>query len=201
MKILQLLYSLASGGAERFVVDLSNQLSMDGHQVVICVLRKDEGDFSFNKQFVQPSVRLLFLGLSRGISLGKILQVEKCILREKPDIVHCHLNVVPYIYRLALFNKKIRFFHKLHNIAGQKVSGSLQYRLNKFFYFRKMITPVCISSICRNSYLEYYNADDVLCIDNGRSPVVPTAQLDSVRMEVSGYKTTAKTSVFIQVAR
>ena len=201
MKILQLLYSLASGGAERFVVDLSNQLSMDGHQVVICVLRKDEGDFSFNKQFVQPSVRLLFLGLSRGISLGKILQVEKCILREKPDIVHCHLNVVPYIYRLALFNKKIRFFHTLHNIAGKTVSGSLQYRLNKFFYFRKMITPVCISSICRKSYLEYYNADDVLCIDNGRSPVVPTAQLDSVRMEVSGYKTTAKTSVFIHVAR
>lgn len=202
MKIVQILYSLSSGGAERFVVDLSNQLSEVGHDVVICMLRSASGvGMSFNKQFVSPSVRVESLGLSCGFSLHKVCLVEKFLCREHPDVVHCHLNVLPYVYRFALLHPKIKFFHTLHNIAEKTVSGRMQYRLNKFFYFRKIITPICISSICRDSYLKYYNTDDVLYIDNGRSPVVPTSEIDSVRTEVAGYKVNDKTPVFVHVAR
>ena len=38
MKIIQLIYSLCSGGAEKFVVDLSNQLALMGHDVTLCML-------------------------------------------------------------------------------------------------------------------------------------------------------------------
>ena len=41
MRILQIIYSLGSGGAERFVVDLSNEMSKE-HEVYLCVVR----DFS-----------------------------------------------------------------------------------------------------------------------------------------------------------
>ena len=41
MKILQLHYSLAPGGAERFVVDLSNRLSNNPDNVVILVTHKE----------------------------------------------------------------------------------------------------------------------------------------------------------------
>ena len=46
MKILQVIYSLCSGGAERFVVDLSNRLAQDrDNEVVILIVdvlrRKD----------------------------------------------------------------------------------------------------------------------------------------------------------------
>ncbi len=201
MRILQLLYSLASGGAERFVVDLANQLSKEGHHVVLCVLRKDEGDMSFNKQFVSPSVRLVFLGMSSGFSLHKVMLVEKFIRKEAPDIVHCHLNVVPYIYRLALFSGRIRFFHTLHNMAEKTVSGKLQYKINRYFYFHRLIVPVCISSLCKKSYLDYYKAADVVYIDNGREPVSPTAAIDVVKSEVLRYKGSEDSLVFIHVAR
>lgn len=200
MKIMQILFSLASGGAERFVVDLSNQLSIEGHQVVICVLRKDEGNFSFNKQFVQPSVRILFLGLSRGISLSKILQVERCIRRENPDIVHCHLNVVPYIFRIALIDKKIRFFHTLHNVASYASGTAFQKNINRFFYRHHYIFPVTISTKCQDSYCEFYGLR-APCIENGRSPVAPTDKLSMVRAEVNSYMKSKNTIVFVHVAR
>ena len=38
MKIVQMIYSLSSGGAEKFVVDLSNELSSIGHEIILLIL-------------------------------------------------------------------------------------------------------------------------------------------------------------------
>lgn len=39
MKILEVITALSSGGAERFVVDLCNQMVEDGHDVTILTLK------------------------------------------------------------------------------------------------------------------------------------------------------------------
>lgn len=41
MKIVQMIYSLSSGGAEKFVVDLSNELSSIGHEIILLILLDD----------------------------------------------------------------------------------------------------------------------------------------------------------------
>ena len=62
MKILQIVYSLGPGGAERLVVDLSNELSRQGHDVTLCVLRDDEqGNFGFYKHEVSEKVNYVNL--------------------------------------------------------------------------------------------------------------------------------------------
>ena len=111
MKILQLIYSLSSGGAEKFVVDLSNQLAKMGHDVTLCMMLRDDkiDTLTFNKQFLSSSVKFHSMQFVRGFSLGKCRQLEKYIMNENPDVVHCHLNVIPYIYKLAIQNKKIKF--------------------------------------------------------------------------------------------
>ena len=43
MKILQIIFSLSSGGAERFVVDLSNELSKT-NDVTLLTLKDDKVD-------------------------------------------------------------------------------------------------------------------------------------------------------------
>lgn len=202
MKIVQLIYSLSSGGAERFVVDLANQLSEDGHEVIICMLRPGEGRMIFNKQFVAETVRIESLNMDCGISLAKILRVENFIKRENPDVVHCHLNVIPYIYRLSVVcHGKIKFFHTLHSVAGETVAGILQKELNRWFYFHRYIVPICISYLCKQSYLDYYGASDVCYIDNGRSCISPTVQNGLVYQEIQSYKEMETTPVFIHVAR
>lgn len=202
MKIIQLVYSLSSGGAERFVVSLSNQLTNMGHQVTLCMLLDEQNEkLTFNKQFLKKSVKFYSMRFDRGFSLSKMIKVESFIKQESPDIVHCHLNVIPYIFRLAFFNKKIKFFHTLHNIASKASGLKCQYWINKYFYSQKLIHPVTISNQCQISYRNFYHLDNVPCIDNGCLPVVPTEYFPRVLAEVTGYKVSPDTSVFVHVAR
>lgn len=201
MKIIQLVYSLSSGGAEKFVVDLANQLAENGNDVTICMLLEEKENRIFNKQFLFSKVKFISLGFDNGFSLTKCGIVDKYIRSQKPDIVHCHLNVIPYIFKTALFNKKIKFFHTLHNIATNTGGVGLQYYLNRFLYKKNIIRPICISKLCRISYEEYYKLHNAPYIDNGRAVVNPSDKFETVKTEVESYKNSQKTKVFIHVAR
>lgn len=202
MRIIQLIYSLASGGGERFVVDLSNQLAQLGHDLTICILLDDSLETNvFNKQFIDKGVKFYSFKFKPGFSLGKVLEVERFLKTQMPDVVHCHLNVIPYIYRLTFTNKKINFIHTLHSVASATCGGRGQWRINKFFYKKGYIQPVAISSICKESYERFYNLHNAPCIDNGRSLVLPSANFYAVKKEVESLKIDLNTKVFIHVAR
>lgn len=202
MKILQLIYSLTSGGAEKFVVDLSNQLAEDGHDVTLCILRKPINEkLLFNKQFLSDKVKFHSIMLDRGFSLIKCYKVEKYIKESNPDILHCHLNVLPYIFRIALMNNSPVIFHTLHSIAFGNAGRGIQYYLNRFFYKKNKINPICISRICQESYENYYKLNNAPIIENGRSLVANSPQIKKVEQEISLYKSSKDTIVFVHVAR
>ena len=135
MNILQVIYSLSQGGAERFVVNLSNELTEKGHKVTLCTFRDDETDpaMSFNLQFLNEKVHYVNLKISSGLSIKKINRIENLVKNTRPDIIHCHLNVIPYFYRLAVTNRKIKIFHTLHSLAEKTYGNKLQFYINKFF--------------------------------------------------------------------
>lgn len=202
MKIIQLIYSLCSGGAERFVVSLSNQLAEMGHDVTICMLLSDKNtSYIFNCQFMNSHVKFHSMGFMPGFSLKKVTDVEKYILSQQPDVVHCHLNVIPYVFRLAITQKNIRFIHTLHNIAENASGKKLQKPLNRFFYKNGYITPVTISEKCRQSYMHYYGLPSPVSIDNGCEMPRKSIKFDAVTAEVESYKNNKTSPVFIHVAR
>lgn len=202
MKIIQLIYSLCSGGAERFVVSLSNQLTEMGHDVTVCMLLSDQNDnYVFNRQFLDSRVRFHSMGYLPGFSLSKVTDVEKYLLSQQPDVVHCHLNVVPYIFRLAIAQKNIKFIHTLHNVAENASGKKWQKSINRFFYKHGYITPVTISEKCRQSYVNYYGLPSPVSIDNGCEVPRKSIRFDEVVAEVESYKNNPDTPVFIHVAR
>lgn len=202
MKIIQLIYSLSSGGGERFVVELSNELVERGNEVTICMLL-DDSDYrlSFNKQFIAKKVKFHSMKFNSGFSVSKVKKLESYILSENPDIVHCHLNVIPYIFRLAWLNRNIKFFHTLHNIASKASGYNYQYFLNKYFYAKEIIKPVTISKQCQYSYEEFYNLHNAKCINNGCIQVNPSDKFVYVRDEITQLKHKLEAQVFIHVAR
>lgn len=202
MKIIQLDYALVSGGAEKFVVNLSNELAILGHDVEVCILRPDTiNENIFNKQFLSDKVKFTSLGIERGFSLSKVYQVSKYIKSQKPDVVHCHLNVIPYIFPLALLCRGIRFLHTLHSIASAACGGKGQVGINKFFYKNNLIQPVTISKLCQDSYVDLYHLNNAPCIDNGTVIASKTPLFESVKSEVESLKSTPNSHLFIHVAR
>lgn len=202
MKIIQLIYSLCSGGAERFVVSLSNQLTEMGYDVTVCMLLSDQNDsYVFNRQFLDSRVKFHSMGYLPGFSLKKVIDVEKYILSQQPDVVHCHLNVIPYVFRLAITQRDIRFIHTLHSVAENASGKKWQKSINRFFYKHGYITPVTISEKCRQSYVNYYGLPSPVSIDNGCEVPRKSIRFDEVVAEVESYKNNQDTPVFIHVAR
>lgn len=202
MKIVQLIYTLFTGGAERFVASLSNELAAKGHDVTVCMLLSDKNpEYLFNRQYLDDKVKFVALNFEPGFSLNKVKRVEKFILSVQPDVVHCHLNVVPYIYRLSLKSKNIKFIHTLHSVAENTSSGSIQRLINRHLYRKGRIVPVTISEKCRQSYMKFYNLPSPVSIDNGCGVPFKSSSYDEVVSEVASYKSNKNTPVFIHVSR
>lgn len=203
MRIIQLVYHLGSGGAEKFVVNLSNQLADMNHEVFLVQLRNDQDYYNidFNKQFLSEKVKYINLELSKGYSLRKALKVMREIRNISPDVVHSHLNILPYYYPLIFFNNKVKFIHTLHNVADKECSIKWQQILNRYVYKSDKITPVTISDECSLSYENLYGVSSRYQIENGCPIVNKSSFYSQVEEEVAKLKPTCNTLVFIHVAR
>lgn len=201
MKILQLTYALEPGGAEHFVVDLSNQLSENPTQeVILCSIVDDTAPT--NRHYLpelSKRVRYVCLGCASGYAWDSPLKVLRFIQREKPDVVHAHCNAT-LLYLPSLLYRKCSYVYTLHNLANECIGFKLESPLNKMFLKRR-ICSVTISDRCEMSFKQMYPGLPVTCIPNGRSPIKPTDRLSEVRAEIERLKNSSADKVFINVAR
>ncbi|MBN9352244.1 MAG: glycosyltransferase [Chitinophagaceae bacterium] len=204
MKIVQMTFSLASGGAERFVVDLSNELASRGHEVYLVVFRnslKSNADPHFYRSLIDEKVWYVNLEIQEGFSIIAFWKLFKLLKGIGPDVIHCHLDVIPYIFLLALKKGEPKYIHTLHSIASKTISLNVQRSINFFYYKTNRIHPVTISEICNSSYKKFYGLANATKIENGRSPVMPTIKISEVKSELDSYRRNAQTPIFIHVGR
>lgn len=201
MKILQLTYSLESGGAERFLVDLSNELCnrKDTEVVLLMVEDRNKPELAHYLPDLDERVKFICAGCKSGYHWKSFIRVLNIIKREKPDIVHAHCGSM-LLYLPALLIRKTVYVHTLHNLAEKCLNKRGQYTLNKLFY-KKLIKPVTISRQCQLSYEKLYGKGRATQITNGRSPITASPKLSLVKQELVdlGIKDTDK--VFIHVGR
>jgi len=94
MKVLQFCYSLIPGGAERFVLDITNELAKN-NETFLYVLRDDTiGDQGFYVPEISNDVKYVNLKIDPGFNPILIWKFYKILKQQKPDLVHCHLNLV-----------------------------------------------------------------------------------------------------------
>ncbi len=191
MRIVELSYSLASGGGERFVVDLSNKLAENpDNEVVLLVTNTDKvSKFMHYKDSVSKNVKLVSLGCDSGQQMKSFWKVLRYIQKNKPDIVHAHCSSL-LLFLPALFARETKYVHTLHNLAQKCLKGNWHKVLNKFFY-RSLIQPVTISPTCYKSYIGLYGKGSVVNVTNGREPV-PVSK---------GIKKDSAVPTFVHVAR
>lgn len=206
MKILQIIFSLSSGGAERFVVDLSNELSKT-NDVTLLTLKDDTVDAeqrNFYKFDLSPHVHYMNLGLGDGIHVSYPWKIYRAIRNINPEIVHFHLgSILPYCYLATLLlGKKMTFVETIHNDVYSAGYNSMFRKIAyRTLLKRGLLRYAALSDTNYKQIKTEYPKAMSTCIYNGRAPMVPTPLYNKVNEEIDGLKDNADTKVFLHVAR
>lgn len=200
MKILQIIYTLSQGGAERFIVDLCNEIAKESSNEIH--LLTVNASIVENRHYLDSLSKNVYyhdVGALKGLSIRSIWGVYKSIKVIQPDIVHIHCSPI-LIYFPSLFYRKAKYVHTLHSLADKAISFKWLKCIQKVL-FRKYIQPITISNICQESYIDFYKQSNAIRITNGRAVLEMTSEYETVKEEIEKYKHGKNLPVFVHVAR
>ena len=199
MRILHIIPSMHMGGAEKFALDLTNELAKDNsNEVYLCSIDKVGQNLILAKQ-VSRKVQLISLGKTTSYSIGVLFKIVKLIKTLKPDVVHTHLRALPYA-SLGIILNRVPTIHTIHNLAQKETTHPMQ-KLHQVLFDIFNITPVSISDlVLQSTKIRYGNNYDEL-IYNGVTELETTEEFDNVKKEVDSYRKAKDTLVFLNIGR
>lgn len=198
MKILEIIPQLSQGGAERFVIDLCNDMSKE-HEVVLVVLHNVDNHGFFRKE-LSKQVRLISMNKRMGMDWRLFFRLATLIRNEKPDAVHSHLRGIVYTFLSYLFPSKIKFIHTVHNDAKMEAGGGISKWCRKLAFGLKRVHPVTISEESQRSFEEFYHLPSTL-IYNGRPEYNFNTDISAVQQELENIKTNKQAKIIVNIAR
>ena len=172
MRILQVLSTLVSGGAEHFTVELTNELIRKGYECdLVTLFDEDEGNDLLKE--LSPKCGYSSLHKKLGFDLGCYLRLYNFIKAGGYDVVHAHVGAIPYILLSTLLLKKVKFVATIHSEARREAGRNIK-KWSRFYMFRyNKCTPVTISEESKSSFDDYYNIDAPM-VYNGVSDYIGT---------------------------
>lgn len=200
MKIMEILPQLNSGGAERFVVDLCNELSRR-HDVYLVVLHSFD-KYGFYLDEVSPDVTIINMNKKDGMDMKLFFRLNKTISSISPDIVHTHLSAIIYASFSSVVNRKIKFIHTVHNDAKKEAEVGISKLVRKFVFNTRLFVAVTISEESQISFENFYHLPSTL-IYNGSFPYKCPFEhvINSIKQELQVLKTNKNAIAILNVAR
>ena len=201
MKILEIIHNLSSGGAERLVVDLCNEMSKTENVVLVLLkdLAHNNGDFYLPE--VSERVRVIKLNFQDGFSIHYLWKVYRTIVAENPDVVHVHCMLNYCLLALSLDWLRRKYIQTLHiDIEHIRKKRDYNFAFNTFGRIKRL-KLVAISKTNYKEFCMQYPFCSASYINNGRAIQQVTEQYEQVCAEIEGYRRTPNTVVALNVAR
>ena len=158
MKILHVITSLRTGGAEKMVTDLAPRMKKRGHQVDVAVF--DGFETPFMERLKAQGCKVISLGKSM-YSPVHIFRLKK--LMKEYDIVHTH-NTYPQLYAvIANLSSKARIITTEHNTNNHRRKYLLFRIIDKWMY-SQYNQVICISDKAYENLKDYIESDDNISV-------------------------------------
>jgi glycosyltransferase involved in cell wall biosynthesis len=199
MKIIHIISSLGNGGAEKLVVELSNEMAK-GHEIVLVSFRDIE-DWMNIPKLISDEVILIQLGKKAGISFKLYIKLILILQKEKPDIVHSHLHsTLKYITPLTYIFIRVKFIHTIHTNLVK--SNYIKYSIiNRFSIIFKRIHYVCLSPTIRAEYSSSFSNMKFACVSNGIAKMQTTDSYNDVKEDLKKLKNRRDVKIALCVGR
>ncbi len=198
MKILQVITQSVVGGAQSVVIELTNALIKDGHE--IAVLSKPHGPMWDSLQSAVKKITCT--DFSRNVSIIKDLKsfffIRKIIKQESPDIIHLHTSKVGLLGRLASWPRYTqKTFYTMHGFDQIRVAN------RKFLPLEILAKYLCKKIIAVSAYdlqnLKMYGITNTKLIQNGISDKKKEYQDKKIVDKIISFS--AKKSIILSVSR
>jgi len=197
MVILQVIHSLGNGGAEKFVVELSNELAKT-NEVKLCSVKQVE-EWMIPPKKINAAVELIKLNLYKKYSIVLFCKLFRLIKKSRPDVVHVHSSIlVLYFYFLSLFFKKTIFLQTIHSTITPAYEKLFRF-LSLLRFINRGFLNVCISESIFKQYCSAFPKLRFVHIDNGIEKLSVTEKIKLTRQEITSFKKDKSTKVFIAI--
>src|SRR5215217_218344 len=198
IKLVHVVGNLGFGGAERFVIDLCNEIAKNKrYEVTIISLCENKIENPFIND-IAADVEYLTFHKKKGFSLTVLLKLTAWLKNKKPNLVHTHLNSSEYLTLYRILFNKVSFFHTVHNVAQIECPNQLLKFFRYLFYKGNKVIPITISDNGRKTYRNYYHLVNDVLIENGRPTLKFTSAVDHL---VTQYKSDKESFVLVHVGR
>jgi len=150
MKVLHLINTLSTGGAEMHLLTLCRYLKRKNVEIVVVCLREHVKDSrSLRLDFEEEAIRVINLQADSrydSLFLGRIARVMR---EERPDILHTHLPRADFAGAFArVFHPGLVWVCSVHAIYSENWSGRWSLPLFNLLW-RRADVMVCISHAVR----------------------------------------------------
>lgn len=157
MKILQVIPYFCFGGAEIMCENLTYALMDLGHQVSVVSLYGEHTPIS--ERMEKAGVEILYLDKKLGLDISMVPKLARLMKREKPDVVHTHLDVIKYAAAAAKLAGVRACVHTVHSVADKEAEGRIQKWINKTYFRLGWSVPVALSPEVQASIARFYGMD------------------------------------------
>lgn len=178
MKILEVIPSLESGGAEHFVVELTNELCHQGHTVELLTFYDVPQDNSLRLQ-LEKTIRVSSLNKKKGFDLKSFYKIYQFIKIKKFDVVHAHLVAIKYLLFASFVCRNVKFVATIHSDAQFEAGKNIEKWSRKIMFRLHRCLPITISNVSEKSFERFYGIKGEI-INNG---VAPYSQQNDIRLK------------------
>lgn len=154
MRIMQVIPYFCFGGAETMCENLTYALTALGHSVTVVSLYKERTPIA--QRMEAAGVKILYLDKKLGLDLSMVSKLMEIMKREKPDVVHTHLNVIKYAVTAAKLCGIKHCVHTVHNVAAEEAENRQQKLISTVFFKLGWSIPVALSPEVRNTIVSFY---------------------------------------------
>lgn len=163
-KVLVVLPELETGGGQRLALSIAQRMSPQDLQVRILILYPRCNNL-LEKTADELGLDVQYLHKKQGVSPECMIEICRAIRQFKPDVIHAHLRVMPYLLLPMCLSKVPLRYYTVHNLAEKDASG-IKRSILRFAFRRCHVQPVAISALCRQSITRIYGipTEKIPCI-------------------------------------
>ncbi len=167
MKVLHIINSMATGGAEKLLLDTIPKYNKQGVKTDLLVLNGKQ--HTFLKQLIDKICCSVF-SISHGSVYNPFLIFKIIPYLKKYDIIHVHLFPAQYWVAIAkiISFSNVKLVFTEHNTTNRRLKNKIFSFFNKFIY-KYYDKTICITQEIFNLYINYTKLyrNKFLVIENG----------------------------------